>query len=239
MFNSPLKAYVLLNTELEQDVYNADLALKALKNSQSVIVMSAYVNEKMKDYADVILPITPFTETAGSYVNMYGTWQKFNGVTKPLGDAKPAWKVIRVLANQLGVSGFDYNNIEEVRSELTNLDDTTKLLSNEVTATITINKPILDGLVRFGIQGIYNIDSITRRSHSLQETYHAKLPVFSVSQKLVDKLGLSDSVYATQNGTDSKFNLAISNDLPETVVLLATTASGFAGRYDAIEIKKG
>ena len=239
MFNSPLKAYVLFNTELEQDVYNADLALKALKNSQSVIVMSAYVNEKMKDYADVIFPITPFTETAGSYVNMYGTWQKFNGVTKPMGDAKPAWKVIRFLANQLGVSGFDYNNIEEVRSELTNLDDTTKLLSNEVTATITINKPILDGLVRFGIQGIYNTDSITRRSHSLQETYHAKLPVFSVSQKLVDKLGLSGSVYATQNGMGSKFNLAINNSLPETVLLLATAASGFAGRYDAIEIKKG
>ena len=239
MLNSSLKAYVLLNTELEQDVYNADLALKALKNSDSVIVMSAYINEKMKDYADVILPITPFTETAGSYVNMYGTWQKFNGVTKPLGDAKPGWKVIRVLANQLGVGGFDYNNIEEVRAELTNLDDSAGLLSNEVTVTVKINKPSLDGLVRFGIQGIYNTDSIIRRSHSLQDTYHAKLPVFSVNQKLVDKLGLSDSVYATQNGTDSKFNLAISNDLPETVVLLATTVSGFAGRYDAIEIKKG
>lgn len=239
MLNSELKAYVLLNTELEQDTYNADLALKALKKSQSVTVMSAYINEKMKDYADVILPITPFTETAGSYVNMYGAWQKFNGVTKPLGDSKPGWKVIRVLANQLSLSGFEYNNIEEVRSELTNLDDLKKLLSNEATVAVTINKPTLDGLVRFGIQGIYNTDSITRRSHSLQDTYHAKLPVFSVSQKLADKLGLIDSVYARQNGLDGKFNLAISNDLPETVVLLATSSSDFAGRYDAIEIKKG
>ena len=239
MLNSELKAYVLLNTELEQDAYNSDLALKALKNSQSVIVMSAFTNKNMKDYADVILPITPFTETAGSYVNMYGSWQKFNGVTKPLGDAKPGWKVIRVLANQLVANGFDYNNIEEVRAELTTLDDASKLLSNEVSATITINKPSLEGLVRFGIQGIYNTDSITRRSHSLQETYHAKLPVFSVSQKLADKLSLDENVHAIQNGVEGKFNLAISNDLPETVVLLATTTSGFAGRYDAIEIKKG
>ena len=240
MLNSSLKAYVLLNTELEQDVYNADLALKALKNSQSVIVMSAYVNEKMKEYADVILPITPFTETAGSYVNMYGTWQKFNGVTKPLGDAKPGWKVIRVLANQLVASGFDYNNIEEVRSELSNLEDSTKLLNNELKATVTIKKPTLDGLVRFGIQGMYNIDSITRRSHSLQETYHAKLPVFSVNQKLADKLELDNSAYAVQNANEYKFNLAISNDIPETVVLLASTqsTSNFAGRYDAIELKK-
>lgn len=241
MLQNQMKAYVLLNTELEQDVYNSGLALNALLNAESVIVMSAFANEKMKEYADVILPITPYTETAGSYVNMQGVWQKFNGVTKPLADAKPGWKVIRVLANQLGTPGFEYNNIEDVRSELNRLEDTSGLLNNDVNnGKLVITKPRLDGLVRFGIQGIYNTDSITRRAHSLQQTYHAKLPTLSVNIKLAQKLGLNDNQQAKvfQDNVNGKFNLVISNDLPETVVLLASNqaTSGFAGRFDAIEI---
>lgn len=241
MLDEPRKAYVLLNTEIEQDAYNSGAALNALSNAQTVIVMSAFVSDKMKEYADVILPITPYTETAGSYVNMQGHWQTFNGVTKPLGDAKPGWKVLRVLANHLVKAGFDYNNIEEVRAELGSLKETTALLNNTIAAkNITISKPQLNGLVRFGIQGIYTSDSITRRAPSLQQTYHGKLPVLSVNSKLASKLGLNDNQHAKvkQDNVNGNFNLGISNDLPETVVLLAANQStnGFAGRYDTIEI---
>ena len=240
MLENPRKAYVLLNTELEQDVYNSGKAINALLNAETVIAMTAFINEKMKEYADVILPVTPYTETAGSYVNMQGMWQTFNGVTKPLGDSKPGWKVIRVLANQLLDSGYEYNNIEEVRSELASLKTPEELLNNNVSAAIKIAKPELNGLVRFGIQGIYNIDSITRRAESLQQTFYAKLPVLSVNSKLAAKLGLTDNqgVKVKQENVNGKFNLVISNDLPDSVVLFASNqaTSGFAGRFDTIEI---
>ena len=123
MLENKLKAYVLFNTELELDSYDSKAALDALKNAGSVIVMSAFMNNEIQDYADVVLPITPYTETAGSYVNMLGVWQKFNGVTKPSHESKPGWKILRVLANALNLAGFDYNSIEDVRSELAPLID--------------------------------------------------------------------------------------------------------------------
>ena len=131
MLESQRKAYVLLNTELEQDSYSSQLALAALNKAETVVVMSAYTNNDMLEYADVILPITPFSETAGSYVNLEGTWQKFNGVTRPLGEAKPAWKILRVIANKLGLDGFEYASIEDVRAELSNLADNSSYLNNQ------------------------------------------------------------------------------------------------------------
>ena len=64
------------------------------------------------EYADVLLPITPYTETSGTFVNSEGRVQSFNGVVRPLGDARPGWKVLRVLGNLLSVPGFDYESSE-------------------------------------------------------------------------------------------------------------------------------
>ena len=241
MLEKKCKAYVLLNTELEQDVSNSQLALDALSSAQTVIVMSAFINDKMKEYADVILPITPYTETAGSYVNMEGKWQVFNGVTKPLADAKPAWKVLRVLANHLLISGFEYDSIEDVRTELSVLGNPEKILNNNVKLTkLTINKPDFNTLVRFGLSGIYNTDSIVRRAYSLQETYLAKLPTLSIHANLANKLGVIDKqvVRVNQGGVSDQFSLSICNDLPESTVLLMANKMtiGFGNRYDVIEI---
>ena len=242
MLTKPRNAYVLLHTELEHDAYNSALALNALQAANSVIVMSAFAGEAMKKYADVILPITPYTETAGSFVNMEGVWQQFNGVTRPLGEAKPAWKLIRVLANALSISGFEYDNIEDVRSELVSLKEPALLLNNAVTSPnkTTISKPELKGLVRFGLQGIYNGDSITRRATALQHSYYGQLPTMAINRDLALELNISGHLQVTLNQADSvgSFSLSISNDIPDTVVLLAHNAEtcGFAGRYDSIEI---
>ena len=243
MVEEPRKAYVLLNTELEQDVYDAGKALKALNQAQTVVVMSAFVNDKMREYADVILPVTPFTETAGSYVNMQGKWQTFNGVTKPLGEAKPCWKVLRVLANNLLRDGFQYNSIEDVRHELEQLNNISQFLNNEVRpAKISISKPQLTGLIRVGIQGLYASDSITRRAPSLQQTKHAERAIFAINEKLQSKLGLADNqaVKVQQSNANGKFNLSICNKIPESVVFLGAhqLTVEFAGRYDTIEINQ-
>lgn len=241
MLQQQCKAYVLLNTELELDNHNSQAAIVALSRAETVVVMSAYVNSDMLDYADVILPITPFTETAGSYVNMEGKWQLFNGITRPLGDSKPGWKVIRVLANKLGLHGFEQNNIEDVRAELSLLKDTSSYLTNEVnTEGFKVIKPDLSGLIRFGITGIYNMDSITRRADSLQQTPWAKLPTLAIAPNLAKELNLTidSEVTVRQQHIKKKFKLAACPTLPETVVFLAknSATAEFAGIFDAIEI---
>jgi NADH-quinone oxidoreductase subunit G len=115
LFAEPKKAYVLLNAEPELDAANPQQAVQALNGAEMVVVMSAFKHGM--DYADVLLPISPFSETAGTFVNCEGRAQSFNGSVKPLGDTRPAWKVLRVLGNLLGLSGFDYENSEAIRDE--------------------------------------------------------------------------------------------------------------------------
>jgi NADH-quinone oxidoreductase subunit G len=239
MLKTPKRAYVLLNTELECDAYNPAMALSALKQADTVVVLSPFISEEMKNYADVILPITPFTETAGSYVNMEGRWQKFNGATRPLGDSKPGWKVLRVLANNLNLAGFDYNNIEEVRAELQPLAENKLLEMHLTTEKYTVNKPKLDHLVRFGIQGIYFGDSITRRAYSLQQTAYAKLPDIVLNPGLATKLNIkvNDRVKLEQDDIVKEITMpSYEKQLPERMVLLSANVA-LAGRFDEIKIR--
>ena len=241
MLENPRKAYVLLNTELEHDAYSSQLALAALSKAATVVVLSAYINDDMLHYADVILPITPFSETAGSYVNLQGDWQRFNGVSRPLAEAKPAWKVIRVLANKFNLDGFAYASIEDVRSELSLLEDTQSYLNNQVKLDeFSVSKADLTGLVRFGISGIYSGDSILRRATSLQQTPWALLPTLTIAPALAAQLGLAANslVMVKQTHAQKEFSVALCPTLPETVVLLArnSTTIGFAGIFDKIHL---
>ncbi|MCE3268103.1 MAG: NADH-quinone oxidoreductase subunit [Burkholderiales bacterium] len=239
MLQEPRRAYVLLNTELEYDAYNSMQALAALKKADTVVVLSPFISEEMKNYADVILPITPFTETAGSYINMEGRWQKFNGVTRPLGDSKPGWKVLRVLANNLNLAGFDYNNIEEVRSELVELNNPKLLELQILTHTFSVTKPEIDSLVRFGIQRIYSGDSITRRAYSLQQTVYAKLPNLMLNPNLAIKLKLraGEKINLEQLNVNKELPEAtLCDKLPESVILVSAKVAAMAGRFDEIKV---
>jgi NADH-quinone oxidoreductase subunit G len=107
MFAQPRQAYVLLGVEPDLDCHNPQQAVAALKDAALVVMLSSFNDGAMLDYADVLLPITPFTETSGTFVNAEGRVQSFNGVVRPLGDARPGWKVLRVLGNLLALPGFD------------------------------------------------------------------------------------------------------------------------------------
>ena len=113
VFEQPRKGYVLLNAEPEFDTANPAQAIAALKAAEMVVVMSPFRHGM--DYADVLLPIAPFTETSGTFVNAEGTAQSFNGVVRALGDTRPGWKVLRVLGTILGLPGFEFDTAEEVR----------------------------------------------------------------------------------------------------------------------------
>ena len=191
MLSQPMKALLLLDIEPVLDAADAAAARAALAGSGLVVALTSFKDAAV-DNADVLLPIAPFTETAGTFVNAEGRVQSFTGVVKPAGDARPAWKVLRVLGNLLGLSGFDQETSEEVRAEaLGDLAGVAKRLDNTTAAIISLPAAI-DGLQRVADVPIYAADALVRRAASLQRTADAKAPAASLPLDLWQQLALSD-----------------------------------------------
>ena len=192
MLSQPMKALLLLNTEPVLDAADAAAARKALGASGLVVGLTAF-KDTMADVADVLLPIAPFTEIAGCFVNAEGRVQSFHGVVKPAGDARPAWKVLRVLGNLLGLSGFDFESAEEVRAAaLGDVATLVQRLDNQADAA-AVKAPlsaVASGLQRIADVPIYTSDAIVRRAVSLQLTADARGPLVGLPSALWQQLGL-------------------------------------------------
>ena len=191
--STPLKACVLLNVEPSLDSTNAPVALAALGGAEMVVALTSF--KPVDDVADVLLPIAPFTETSGTFVNAEGRVQGFHAVVKPLGDARPAWKVLRVLGNLLGLPGFAFETSDEVRAEA--LGDVATIASRLATAAAPDASPIAlrpaaGGLERIADVPIYSSDPIVRRAPALQLTSDARAPVAGVPSELAAELGIVD-----------------------------------------------
>ena len=175
MVSKPRKAYLLLGVEPALDCYNAHATIAALKSAELVVSLATFKGD-VADYATVALPIAPFTETAGTFINTEGTVQPFNGVVKPLGEARPAWKVLRVLGNLLELPGFEQESVDAIRKEIApDLQAFVNLKLNNTmsNAAVTIDKP-RGGIERIGEVPIYAADALVRRASSLQKTVDAK-----------------------------------------------------------------
>ncbi|MDO4904549.1 MAG: NADH-quinone oxidoreductase subunit NuoG [Lautropia sp.] len=116
MIAHPRKAYLLHGIEPSLDLADPLAARAALKQAATVIATTAYASPELMEVADCLLPITPFTEMGGSFVNTEGRLQTFNGVVRPAGQARPGWKVLRVLGTLAGIPGFGFESVEEVRA---------------------------------------------------------------------------------------------------------------------------
>ena len=246
LFAQPKKAYVLLNAEPELDAANPQQAIKALQGADMVVAMSAFKHGM--DYADVLLPISPFSETAGTFVNCEGRAQSFNGTVKPLGETRPAWKVLRVLGNLLGLSGFDYENSESIRDEALggkDVDLTTKL-NNVAKLAPTAAKFSTDAdakLERLADVPIYFADALARRSEPLLRTADAQAPLATISAKLAEVLGVKagDMVTVQQGEGSATLVAAIDKRLPANVVRVAAAhqlTSSLGAMFGPISIEK-
>ncbi len=118
MLDDPRRAYVLLGVEPELDLANPPAAVAALRGAELVVALTSF-KQRGRSACDVMLPISPFTETSGTFVNCEGRAQSFNGAVKPRGDTRPAWKVLRVLGNLLGLRRLRLRTSEAVRTEIT------------------------------------------------------------------------------------------------------------------------
>ncbi|MBU1447461.1 MAG: NADH-quinone oxidoreductase subunit NuoG [Gammaproteobacteria bacterium] len=221
MLATPRKAYVLLNVEPELDCADAQQAIAAMQAADLVIAMSAY-KHGATEYADVLLPIAPFTETSGTFVSSEGRVQSFNGSVKPLGEARPAWKVLRVLGNLLKVDGFDYETSQAVRDEAMQGVDVAVRLSNAVSG-IESKTAAVNGLQRVADVPIYATDAIVRRAVSLQATTDAAQPKAWLRSSELSKLGVTAGaqVKVAQGQGSALLEVAVDDGLPEGVVRVA------------------
>jgi NADH-quinone oxidoreductase subunit G len=243
MLKSPRSAYVLLNVEPDMDCANAQLAVAAMQKAKFVVALSTYQNPVLEAHANVILPVAAFTETAGSYVNAEGRLQTFNGMAKAFEEARPAWKVLRVLGNFMHVDGFGYESAEMIREEL-RADALTALkpLVFPPVAETTYHAE----LSRIGETPIYCGDALVRRAEPLQKTQEIMLGAIDcirIHPTTASKYQLADGSFAIVKQGDSGIQLPVVLDkqIAEGAVWVANArplTATLGGLFEKIDIQK-
>ena len=244
MFAQPRQAYILLGLEPELDCHDPQQAVAALKEAALVVMLTPFGDGAARDYADVLLPITPFTETSGSFVNTEGRIQSFTGVVRPLGDARPGWKVLRVLGNLLALPGFDQNSSEHVRDEMlpagaafvAGLDNSVSGVSLSVTVTT-------GELQRIADVPIYFADPIARRAPSLQKTRDAVAPTARMNAATLARLVVTDGapVRISQGSCEAVLTARADETVPAGCVRISAahvTTAALGEMFGAINVER-
>lgn len=188
MLADPLKAYIVLHAEPSLDADNAPQALAALRGAQFAVALTPY-RSAAEDWADVMLPVAPFTETSGTFINAQGQPQSFKGTVAPFGQTRPAWKVLRVLGNVLHLAGFDEETSETVRDAVL-AGGVEARLSNAIGAPLGLGQP-LEALERVADVPIYRTDAIVRRSEPLQAAPASRAPQARMNGRTLASLGVN------------------------------------------------
>lgn len=243
MLEKPRKAYLLLNVEPELDCANPTLAKSALQQAKFVIALSMYRNELIEEHADVILPIAPFTETSGTFVNTAGEWQSFHGVANRFGSSRPAWKILRVLGNFLQLDSFNYETSEEVKHEVKALVD--KMAPSKMNLPSIALSTTTSKLSRIGEIPIYATDSLVRRAQPLQEAQtimQGDSDVVRMHPNTAAKFNLRDGdmVKVKQQHDETQLKLVYDKQIAEDAAWIAggvTATTNLGNLFGEIEIK--
>jgi NADH-quinone oxidoreductase subunit G len=239
----PRKAYVLFGVEPEHDCWDGEAAMQAMAAAEFVVSLSPWASETMMNSADVLLPVTPFTETSGTFVNLEGRWQGFSGVARPYGDSRPGWKVLRVLGNLLELDGFEYNSSEEVRDALHRRVDGAAFTPGAVTVAAAAVAGE-GGPERIGDVPIHASDALVRRAASLQATPDAvSANTARISTRQAEASGVlgADSIRVSQDGTSITVSLEIDERVPAGCIWLPAgtpAAAGLGPCFGSIRIER-
>ncbi len=239
MIEDPRKGYLLWNCEPELDMMNPAAALAAMDKAEMVVAFSPF-RHRAHEYADVLLPISPFTETSGTFVNTEGRVQSFKGAVAPRGESRPGWKVLRVLGNLLELEGFDYEDTESVMQEIgiAGYAQCDNSIDAEPDAL-----PAAGGLQRIGHAPIYFADGLARRSESLQATRLSAAPAAFMNAKLLKKLGIEEGnpVLVKQGEGEARLNAALDDRLADDCVFVASghpQTSALGALFGAISVER-
>lgn len=244
MLNTPLKAYCLLGIEPDLDCIESDKAARALHKADFVCAMTAFDSPFLETVADILLPITPFTENAGTFVNIDGKWQSIKMLVTPLLQSKPLWKIMRVLGNCAQLAGFEYDTAQSILDEIRmhNIKEGMQIDTWHLNCPKDI-KPVVEnsGVMRIGTIPLYAVDSLVRRAKALQKTKDAGKPTLTLNSQLAKRLGLKTNQLARVVYQDAQCMLEtiVDDTIPEDTVLipLAHPQTVYLGRpYRMVEI---
>lgn len=240
MLAEPLKAYVVLHAEPALDADNGPQALAALRGAQFTVALTSY-RSSAQDWADVMLPVAPFTETSGTFVNAAGNVQSFKGTVAPVGQSRPAWKVLRVLGNVLHLAGFDDDTSEAVRDAAL-AGGVEGRLSNEITAAPALGRPA-GALERVADVPIYRSDAIVRRAEALQAHVASRAPMARLNSRTLAALGLAAGqtvrVSSGQGSVDMEVaqDEAVADNAVRVAAAFAETAV-LGGAYGQLSVER-
>ena len=217
MFAQPLKGYFIFGAEPELDGADGKQAQAALKQAGCVVAFSAF-KSSLADSAHVLLPLAPFTETDGTFVNAEGRFQTFNAAVTPSGDARPGWKILRVLGNLFKLAGFDYTASTGVLAELQqNLAPSARLKARRF-----VTVPAVKGLQRIAEVPMYSIDPLVRRAAALLTTRDNTGPVARMHPREAQKhdVGSSARLRVIAGGETVTLDFLVDRRIPEGCVLI-------------------
>ena len=228
MWEAGMKSFLLLGIEPELDAMRPAAALSALRQAELVVSLSGYRTPIMDEYAHVLLPIAGFAETGGTFVNAAGEWQAFDSAVSPLGEARPGWKVLRVLGNALGLSGFGFDSIEEVQTEVRDAtgnappENRGRWLSLAETP-LAGTTPANGALDLIAPVSMHRLDPLVRRAGALQRTADAGDDGLHLHPVLAQSLGLGDGARARLRQGTAVIELSVTLDpsVPEGAVMLS------------------
>jgi len=217
-----LRSYVLMGVEPELDCADPVAAKQALQQASLVISMNSYITDEMMAYSDVILPITPFSETSGTFVGVDGQWQSFAGAVSAKADSRPAWKVLRVLGNMANLKDFDYVSSQDVRDEVR---DQLNLVSGNIgTAYSPTDLTVDSSLMSISEIPMYQTDAIVRRSSALQQTAENQTASLAkMNSTEAEKQGVSqaDTVLITSDNASITMAFEVDDDIADACIYLA------------------
>jgi len=217
ILQKPRKACWLWGLEPAYDLIEPARAQKSLGATPFVLACTSFRNPSLEATADLMLPIAAFAETSGTFVNADLTWQSFRGAVSPPGEARPGWKVLRVLGNQLGLDGFNYLSSAQVLDEVkARRPDSKPDNSPRGEFAVEASASATEGLWRIGNLPIYAIDSLVRRAPALQRT--AAADAFAVYLNSEEARGMDlaegDAVEVRQDGASVRAKVALDAAVP-------------------------
>jgi len=242
MFDTPASAYMLMNVEPEHDCINPVQAMGAISAADFVVCLTPFMSDAMSEYANVMLPMAPYSETSGTFVNAAGTWQRFSANCAPLGDTRPAWKILRVLGNLLDLNGYEYLSSEEVRAEVER-DSANMSTDNQMDWDYPTALSNSDELVRISNLSIYETDNVVRRASALQQTTHVATDTININSATANKLNVADAarVVLGQGDDEVSGELKLDERIPDNCVMVSAAtmlSSGLGAPCQAVTVTK-
>ncbi|MDR2507361.1 MAG: NADH-quinone oxidoreductase subunit NuoG [Candidatus Accumulibacter sp.] len=248
MFGQPRRAYILHGIEPGLDCHSPQQALFALKQADMTVVLSPFAGGAFADYADVLLPAAPFSETSGTFVNTEGRIQSFEGACPPLDRTRPAWKIFSALGNMLGLPGFDYDSSARILGEIVPPGSAfVDGLDNSLTGSANLFMEtglFADGVLqRIADVPIYFADPLARRGAALEKTKDSFPPEARMNAKTLERYAIStgDRVYVRQGGGKALLTVRLDSSVPDTCVRVSAAhpvTAGLGDMFGTLEVER-